>query len=172
MMGIYKALLIGVFLLLAGACSDGNEELLDANPGYTAVQQKALEILDGVWVSDEVKMVVEMGEQLFSAVVLPSDTIVFLSKFHSPQTFYAYDYLQGKDVENFVACGMCEFRSGSSIAGVERDCYFDVSPSGDALSVYGVEKETLVRRYELRVESESRFYAGTYSGVPVYFNRQ
>lgn len=171
-MSTYRILLVGVLLLIVGACSDAHEDVLEVNTGYTAVQQKALEILDGVWVSDEVKMIVEMGGQALSMVVVPSDTIVFLSKYHSPKIFYAYDYLQGKDVENFVACGTCEFRTGSSLVGVERKCYFYVSPSGDALSIYGVEKETLVRKYELRVESENRFYAGANNGVPVYFNRQ
>lgn len=171
-MSTYRILLVGVLSLIVGACSDGHEDVLEVNTGYTAVQQKALEILDGVWVSDEVKMIVEMGGQAISMVVVPSDTIVFLSKYHSPQIFYAYDYLQGKDVENFVACGICEFRTGSSIVGVEQECYFNVSPSGDALSIYGVEKETLVRKYELRVESENRFYVGANNGVPVYFCRQ
>ena len=117
-------------------------------------------------------MNIEMGGQGISMVVVPSDTIVFLSKFQAPQTFYAYDYLQDKEIENFVACGTCEFRTGSSLVGIEQDCYFYVSPSGDALSIYGVEKEMLIREYELRVESENRFYAGVSNGVPVYFNRQ
>ncbi|MBO5922727.1 MAG: hypothetical protein J6Q48_10130, partial [Bacteroidaceae bacterium] len=98
--------------------------------------------------------------------------IIFLTKFQAPQTFYAYDYLQDKEIENFVACGTCEFRTGSSLVGIEQDCYFYVSPLGDALSIYGVEKETLVKEYELRVESENRFYTGANNGVPVYFNRQ
>ena len=171
-MGVVRVLVLSVFALFCVSCHNDAEEIVDVNSGYTAVQQKALEVLDGVWISDEVRMNIEMGGQGFSMVVVPSDTIVFLTKFHSPKIFYAYDYLQDKEIENFVACGTCEYRTGSSLVGVEQDCYFYVSPSGDALSIYGVEKETLVKEYELRVESENRFYAGVNNGVPVYFNRQ
>ena len=171
-MGVVRVLVLSVLTLFYVSCHNDAEEIVDVNSGYTHVQQKALEILDGVWVSDEVKMIVEMGGQAISMVVVPSDTIVFLSKFQAPQTFYAYDYLQDKEIENFVACGTCEFRIGSSLVGVERDCYFYVSPLGDALYIYGAEKEMLIREYELRVESEKRFYAGVNNGVPVYFSRQ
>ena len=171
-MGVVRVLVLSVFALFCVSCHNDAEEIVDVNSGYTAVQQKALEVLDGVWVSDEVRMNVGMSGQGISMVVFPSDTIVFLSKFQAPQTFYAYDYLQDKEIENFVACGTCEFRTGSSLVGVEQDCYFYVSPSGDALSIYGVEKETLVKEYELRVESENRFYAGVNNGVSVYFSRQ
>ena len=171
-MGVVRVLVLSFLTLFCVSCHNDAEEIVDVNSGYTPVQQKALEVLDGVWVSDEVRMNVGMSGQGISMVVLPSDTIIFLTKFHSPQTFYAYDFLQGKDVKNFIACGTCEFRTGSSLVGIEQDCYFYVSPSGDALSIYGVEKETLVKEYELRVESENRFYAGVNNGVPVYFSRQ
>ena len=171
-MGVVRVLLLSFLALFCVSCHNDAEEIVDVNSGYTAVQQKALEILDGVWVSDEVRMNIEMGGQVSSMIVFPQDTIIFLTKFQAPQTFYAYDFLQGKDVKNFIACGTCEFRTGSSLVGIEQDCYFYVSPSGDALSIYGVEKETLVKEYELRVESENRFYAGANNGVPVYFNRQ
>lgn len=171
-MGVVRVLVLSVFALFCVSCHNDAEEIVDVNSGYTAVQQKALEILDGVWVSDEVRMNIEMGVQGISMVVFPSDTIVFLSKFQAPKIFYAYDFLQGKDVKNFIACGTCEYRTGSSLVGIEQYCYFYVSPSGDALSIYGVEKETLVKEYELRVESENRFYAGVNNGVSVYFSRQ
>ena len=171
-MGVVRVLVLSVFALFCVSCRNDAEEIVDVNSGYTAVQQKALEVLDGVWISDEVRMNIEIGGQGISMVVVPSDTIVFLTKFQVPQTFYAYDYLQDKEIENFVACGTCEFRTGSSLVGVERDCYFYVSPLGDALYIYGAEKEMLIREYELRVESENRFYAAVNNGVPVYFNRQ
>ena len=171
-MGVVRVLILSVFALFCVSCHNDAEEIVDVNSGYTAVQQKALEVLYGVWISDEVRMNIEMSGQGISMVVLPSDTIIFLTKFQAPQTFYAYDYLQDKEIENFVACGTCEFRTGSSLVGIEQDCYFYVSPLGDALSIYGVEKETLVKEYELRVESENRFYTGANNGVPVYFNRQ
>lgn len=171
-MGVVRVLVLSVFALFCVSCHNDAEEIVDVNSGYTAVQQKALEVLDGVWISDEVRMNIEIGGQVLAMLAVPSDTIVFLSKFQAPQTFYAYDYLQDKEIENFVACGTCEFRTGSSLVGVEWDCYFYVSPSGDALSIYGVEKETLVKEYELRVESGNRFYAGVNNGVSVYFSRQ
>ena len=45
-MSTYRILLVGVLLLIVGACSDAHEDVLEVNTGYTAVQQKALEILD------------------------------------------------------------------------------------------------------------------------------
>ena len=118
------------------------------NSGYTAVQQKALEVLDGVWISDEVRMNIEIGGQVLAMLAVPSDTIVFLSKFQAPQTFYAYDYLQGKDVKNFIACGTCEYRTGSSLVGIEQDCYFYVIFVYSSFAVFCIKRYGAFMNFE------------------------
>ena len=50
-----KSLLLGALLVVAASCSN-DDETLTPNAGYTAVQQKALTILNGTWVSNEVKV--------------------------------------------------------------------------------------------------------------------
>ena len=102
-----KFLFLGALLVTAASCSN-DDEALAPNAGYTAVQQKALTILNGTWVSNEVKVSYEMGGSSVAMATLPSDSLVFLSQYPAPQSFYAYDYLQGKETESFVACGTCE----------------------------------------------------------------
>lgn len=167
-----KMVLIGMLLLASVSCSN-ESEILNSNDGYTAIQQKALVVLNGTWVSNEVKVRYELGGVNVELMVVPSDTIVFLSQYSAPQPFYAYDYLQGVETENFVACGTCELRvGGGAIPYFAPACYFYVSPSGNKLNLYNVETEQLVRFYDFRVESAIRFYAGSSNGSPIIFNKQ
>ena len=73
-----KSLLLGALLVAAASCSN-DDEALAPNAGYTAVQQKALTILNGTWVSNEVKASYEMGGSSVNMSVLPADSIVFMS---------------------------------------------------------------------------------------------
>ena len=167
-----KFLFLGALLMVAASCSN-DDEALAPNAGYTAVQQKALTILNGTWVSNEVKVSYEMGGMSFSMVALPSDSLVFLSQFPAPQSFYAYDYLQGKETESFVACGTCELYTIGAVWGVSSPaCYYYITPSGDALHLYNVESELPVKSYDFRAESATRFYAGVAYNTPIIFTKR
>ena len=87
-MGVVRVLLLSFLALFCVSCHNDAEEIVDVNSGYTAVQQKALEILDGVWVSDEVRMNIEMGGQVSSMIVFPQDTIIFLTKFQLDKSVF------------------------------------------------------------------------------------
>lgn len=172
-----KLLLLGLLSVVFASCSDKDEEESDRNSGYTEVQHKALSLLNGIWVAEEVKMKHELGGTVIEMVAVNADTLVFLTQYTSPQTFYVFDYLQGKETENFVACGTCELRLGGSlIPDFSPTCYFYVSPSGDALTLYNVETEQLVRSFDFRAETATRFYAGPFVygsySAPIIFNKQ
>ena len=159
-----KTLFLGVLLMVVSSCSNDNVEF-----GYTAVQQKALSVLNGVWVSNEIRV----SYNSVSMIVLPADSLVFLSQFPAPQSFYAYDYLQGKETERFVACGTCELYTLGAVWGVASPaCYYYVTPSGDALHLYNIESELPVKSYAFRMESATRFYAGTAYNSPIIFDKQ
>lgn len=171
-MKVIKSLLLGALLVAAASCSS-DDEALAPNAGYTAVQQKALTILNGTWVSNEVRVSYGMGGSSVTMSVLPADSIVFLSQFPAPQYFYAYDYLQGKETESFVACGACEYYTVGAVWGdASPTCYYYVTPSGDALHLYNVESELPVKSYAFRVESATRFYAGATYNTPIIFNKK
>ena len=160
-------------LLVASASCSNENEISNIEDGYTAIQQKALTVLNGTWASSKVSVKYELNGHHFDMLVVPSDTLVFLSQYPSLQPFYTYDYLQGKEIENFVACGTCELKVGSgSVPYFTPACYFYVSPLGDKLNLYNVETEQLVRSYDFRVESATRFYAGSSNGSPIIFNKQ
>lgn len=166
-----KSLLLGALLVVAASCSN-DDETLTPNAGYTAVQQKALAILNGTWVSNEVKVSYDMGGSSVTMEVLPSDSLVFLSQFPAPQSFYAYDYLQGKETESFVACGTCELYTVGAVWAASPACYYYVTPSGDALHLYNVESELPVKSYAFRAESATRFYAGVAYNTPIVFSKK
>lgn len=167
-----KSLLLGALLVAAASCSN-DDEALAPNAGYTAVQQKALTILNGTWVSNEVKASYEMGGSSVNMSVLPADSIVFMSQYPAPQSFYAYDYLQGKETESFVACGTCELHTLGAVFGAASPaCYYYVTPSGDALHLYNVESELPVKSYDFRAESATRFYAGVAYNTPIIFTKR
>lgn len=167
-----KSLLLGALLVAAASCSN-DDETLTPNAGYTAIQQKALAILNGTWVSNEVKVSYDMGGSSVAMLVLPSDSLVFLSQFPAPQSFYAYDYLQGKETESFVACGTCElYKVGAVWGELSPACYYYVTPSGDALHLYSVESELPVKSYAFRAESATRFYAGVAYNTPIVFSKK
>ncbi|MBQ8404167.1 MAG: hypothetical protein IJ426_03105 [Clostridia bacterium] len=158
---------------MATASCSNDDEALAPNAGYTAVQQKALTILNGTWVSNEVKVSYDMGGSSVTMEVFPSDSLVFLSQFPAPQSFYAYDYLQGKETESFVACGTCERYTIGAVWGESSPaCYYYVTPSGDALHLYNVESELPVKSYAFRAESATRFYAGVAYNTPIVFNKK
>lgn len=167
-----KSLLLGALLVAAASCSN-DDEALAPNAGYTAVQQKALTILNGTWVSNEIKSSFEVGGSSFGMTALPADSIVFLSQFPAPQSFYAYDYLQGKETESFVACGTCELYTLGAVYGAASPaCYYYITPSGDALHLYNVESELPVKSYDFRAESATRFYAGVAYNTPIIFTKR
>ncbi len=175
-MKLNKLLLLAFALLAITSCSKDEDETLNPNENYTAIQQKALNILDGTWISNKINAQYNMGEITVQATVFASDTLVFQTQYPSPKTFYVYDYLQGKDIENFIACGTCELKTTFSLGDMASStpyaCYFYVTPSCDALHLYDTKSERLVKSYDFRVESATRFYAGTYYGVPIIFNKQ
>lgn len=161
-----------VMALAVTSCSN-DDGMLVPNDGYTTIQQKALAVLHGTWVSNEITVKYELYGGSVEMMVVPSDTLIFLSQYPAPQSFYAYDYLQGKETEIFVTCGTCELRVGSgTIPYFTPACYFYVSSSGDELNLYNVETEQQVRSYNFRAESATRFYAGSYNGSPIIFNKQ
>lgn len=161
-----KTLFLGLLLMAISSCSNDNDNV---ELGYTAVQQKALSVLNGVWVSNEIKIKNNIGGMEVFLTAVPSDTLVFLSHYPAPKSFYAYDYLQGKEAESFVACGTCEFRTSVSSL---LSCYFYVTPSGDALHLYNIESELPVKSYAFRMDSATRFYAGTAYNSPIIFDKQ
>ena len=165
-------LFLSALLLVIASCTS-DDETINPNAGYTAVQQKALTILNGTWVSNEVKVSYDMGGSSVTMEVLPSDSLVFLSQFPAPQSFYAYDYLQGKETESFVACGTCELYTVGVVWGESSPaCYYYVTPSGDALHLYNVESELPVKSYAFRAESATRFYAGVAYNTPIVFSKK
>ena len=167
-----KTAIIGILLAAFTSCSNENG-MPTIEDGYTAIQQKALTVLNGTWASNEVRVKYELNGQYFGMLVVSSDTLVFLSQYPAPKPFYTYDYLQGKEIENFVTCGTCELKVGSgSVPYFTPSCYFYVSPLGDKLNLYNIETELLVRSYDFRVESTTRFYAGSSNGSPIIFNKQ
>ena len=173
-MKLNKLLLLAFALLAITSCSKNEDETLNPNKNYTEIQQKALNILNGTWISNEITEKYYMSGATASVTAVPADTLVFKSQYPAPKTFLAYDYLQGKEVENFIVCGTCELKSGRSIINAKyaTDCYFYITPSGNALHLYSVESERLVKSYDFRIESDSRFYAGAYYGIPIIFNKQ
>ena len=167
-----KVMIVGALFAVVSSCSS-EDDMLPSNGCYTDIQQKALTVLNGTWVSNEIAVRYELYGGSVEMIVVPSDTLVFLSQYSEPRSFYVYDYLRGVETESFVACGTCELRVGSgSIPYFTPACYFYVSPSGDELSLYNVETEQLVRSYNFRVESVTRFYAGSSNGSPIIFNKQ
>ena len=173
-MKLNKLLLLAFALLAITSCTKDDDETLNPNENYTAIQQKALSILNGTWISNEIKEKSDIGVGTASIIAIHSDTLIFQTQYTSPKTFYAYDYIQGKEIENFIACGTCELKGGRSIINVDyaTDCYFYITPSGNALHLYSVESECLVKSYDFRIESPTRFYAGTYYGEPIIFKKQ
>lgn len=161
-------------LLFTTSCYNDKDEIPTPNGKYTTIQEKALSILNGIWASNEITVEYEYGNgNTISMMVVPSDTIIFLSGYPAPQTFYTYDFLQGKEIASFDACGTCELRVGSgTIPYFSPNCYFFISPQGDALKLYNVETEQLVRSYGFHAESSTRFYAGASNGAPIIFNKQ
>ena len=161
-----KTLFLALLLMAFSSCSNDNDNI---ELGYTAIQQKALSVLNGVWVSNEIKIKNDIGGIDIFMTAVPSDTLVFLSHYPAPKSFYAYDYLQGKESENFVACGTCELRTSVSSL---LSCYFYVTPSGDALHLYNIESELPIKSYAFRMESATRFYAGAAYNSPIIFDKQ
>ncbi len=172
-MRTHHLLFIAFILLSIVSCSKDDEATINPNESYTLIQKKALSILNGVWISNEIKEQYKYQGFIMEIPAIPSDTLVFETQFPSPKTFYTYDYLQEKEIENFIACGTCELRGNGMLnPDFSKDCYFYVSPSGNALHLYNIESERLVKSYDIRIESASRFYAGAHSGVPIIFNKQ
>ncbi len=166
-------LFVCISICIISSCSDSDENLVSTNKNYSALQEKALTFMNGVWISNEIRTEVKMGSMSISMLVVPSDSIVFLSQYPTPKSFYAYDYLQGKETEVFLACGTCELHTkGVNYGFSTPSCYYYITPSADALYLYDKESMLLIKSYTYRAESDTRFYAGAAYNTPIIFNKQ
>ena len=173
----YKFLLLVFTILTITSCSDNDSDPTNINNNYTIIQQKAMDILNGVWISNEIKVQYDIQGFTTNILVMPADTLIFHSQYPEPKTIYSYNYLLGEETENFDICGTCELRTSISFANFNTqsktyNCYYYISPSGDTLQLYNVESKLPVKSFDFRVESATSFFAGTYNGIPIIFNKQ
>ena len=175
-MKLHKLFLITFIIFTISSCSK-EEEAINTNDNYTEIQQKALDILNGVWISNEIKVQYDVQGFTTNILVMPADTLIFHSQYPEPKTIFSYNYLLGEEAENFDACGTCELRTSIPFGNFATtsniyNCYYYISPSGDALHLYNVESKLPVKSFDFRVESATSFFAGTYNGIPIIFNKQ
>ena len=168
---IYYIAVWALILFVSSSCSKEDEIVYIPTSTQTSLQNKALELLQGKWISEKVVQEFVMGGNKYTTTTLP-DTLNFLTHFDAPKTFYAYNYLQGKEVEVFKAHGTCEFRMYAQYVDYKPLCYFYIDTDGSKLHLYHAESMMLCRTYPIRFESSSRFvYGSTTQGIPMYFNR-
>ena len=176
-MKLHKFFLITFIIFAISSCSK-EEETISTNDNYTAIQQKAMNILNGTWISNEIRVQYRQYEEItINLLVASADTLIFHSQYPEPKTVFSYNYLLGEETENFDICGTCELRTSISFANFNTqsntyNCYYYISPSGDTLQLYNIESKLPVKSFDFRVESATSFFAGTYNGIPIIFNKQ
>lgn len=167
----YYIVILATALFVSSSCSKDDEIVYTSMTQESAVQAKTLELLRGKWISEKIITEYNWGDTKYNAITLP-DTLKFLSHFSNAKAFYAYDYLQGKEVEVFKAHGTCEYRMAVQPVDYKPLCYFYISTDRNELQLYHAETLMHSRTFPLRFETETRFvYGATQQGFPMYFNR-
>lgn len=139
-----------MILLFSCSTNDENAEILS----YSDKQEKAFALFNGTWADIQFS---NLSDGHLSELKQDPDKIVFGMHNNTPIEVYANDYMNGKTLL-FNNQGECTYYNmpykDASYEVVE--CYYQISINADYLTLYKKSDNSLYRRYDMSIKSETK----------------